>query len=573
MNKPTILKTERVDDIPLLLAQLDRMGVQELLDQHFPTHGNWQGLSLGQVAIVWLTHILSQADHRLNQVQSWTEQRIESLGILLGQEVRGLDLSDDRLESVIFNLSKDEAWMNLEQDLSQRQLQVYDLKTEKVRLDSTSVSGFWQENKEGLFQYGHSKDHRPDLPQFKLMMATLDPLGFPIASEIVAGNCADDPLYEPAIAQVRKTLAQRGLLYVGDCKMGSIGTRYFIQNGGDYYLCPLSKTQVKAEELKKYVLDIKEKGIELEDISYEYAHGKTVAIAKGYEQVCEVSLKQGKEEISWLERRLIVYSIAHGQSQKQALQSRIEKAQENLELLNQPRRGKKPFKNIQEFRQVAEEITSKNRVQSLFELNFTEDIEQIYQRKYKERPAGIIEKRTFKIEYTINFDKVKEQMELLGWRVYATNQPKEELSLADAVVAYRQEYLIEHCFGRLKGQPLSLRPMFLQREDHIKGLMRLLSIGLRLLTLVEFQVKRALEVDKSKLEGIYSGNPKRATSQPTTERILSNFKNLTIVLFAVGAEIYRELTTLNSLQHKILQLLNFPSDIYTCLSSPSHDPP
>jgi transposase len=68
------------------------------------------------------------------------------------------------------------------------------------------------------------------------------------------------------------------------------------------------------------------------------------------------------------------------------------------------------------------------------------------------------------------------------------------LCLADAVIAYRQEYLIEHCFGRLKGQPLSLRPMFLQREDYIKGLIRLLSIGLRLLTLVEFQVKRALSI-------------------------------------------------------------------------------
>lgn len=206
MKKPTILKTERVDDIPLLLAQLERMGVQELLDQHFPTHGNWQGLSLGQVAIVWLSHILSQADHRMNQVQSWAEQRIESLGIILGQEVRALDLSDDRLESVLFNLSKNESWSSFEQALSQRQLQVYDLKPERVRLDSTSVSGFWDENKEGLFRYGHSKDHRPDLPQMKLMMATLDPLGLPIASEIVAGNSADDPLYEPAIAQVRKTL-------------------------------------------------------------------------------------------------------------------------------------------------------------------------------------------------------------------------------------------------------------------------------------------------------------------------------------------------------------------------------
>ncbi len=142
MNKPTILKTERVDDIPLLLAQLERMGVQELLDEHFPTHGNWKGLSLGQVAIVWLSHILSQADHRMNQVQSWAEQRIESLGILVGQEVRGLDLSDDRLESIVFNLSKDESWNRFEQDLSQQQLQVYDLKAERVRLDSTSVSGF-----------------------------------------------------------------------------------------------------------------------------------------------------------------------------------------------------------------------------------------------------------------------------------------------------------------------------------------------------------------------------------------------------------------------------------------------
>jgi transposase len=509
----------------------------------------------------------------MNQVQSWAEQRIESLGILVGQEVRGLDLSDDRLESVVFNLSKDESWNSFEQDLSQRQLQVYDLKPERVRLDSTSVSGFWDENKEGLFRYGHSKDYRPDLPQMKLMIATLDPLGLPIASEIVAGNSADDPLYEPAIAQVRKTLGQRGLLYVGDCKMGSIGTRYFIQAGGDYYLCPLSKTQVKADELRKYISEIKEEGIELEDISYDYANGKRIVIAKGYEQTYCCSLKQGESEKTWSERRLIVYSIAHGQSQKQALQDRMEKTQQQLALLNQNRPGKKPFKDLQEFVQAADQIITKNRVQSLFDLSCTENIKQIYQRKYRERPAGIIEQRTFQVTYTIETDKVEQQMELLGWRVYATNHPHKELSLADAVVTYRQEYLIEHCFGRLKGQPLSLRPMFLQREDHIKGLMRLLSIGLRLLTLVEFQVKRALEIDKSKLDGIYAGNPRRATAQPTTERLLASFKEITIVLIAVGTQIYAELTVLNPLQQKILQLLNFPSDIYTRLSSQSDYPP
>lgn len=101
MSKPVTLTTERVDDIPLLLAQLQRMGVQELLDEHFPTHGNWQGLSLGEVAVVWLGHILSQADHRLNHVQAWAERHLESIGVSIDKDIRGLDLSDDRLESVL----------------------------------------------------------------------------------------------------------------------------------------------------------------------------------------------------------------------------------------------------------------------------------------------------------------------------------------------------------------------------------------------------------------------------------------------------------------------------------------
>lgn len=65
MTEMLTVISERVDDIPLLLAHQERMGVQPLLDEHFMTHGNWQGLSLGWVATTWLTHILSQANHRL----------------------------------------------------------------------------------------------------------------------------------------------------------------------------------------------------------------------------------------------------------------------------------------------------------------------------------------------------------------------------------------------------------------------------------------------------------------------------------------------------------------------------
>ena len=74
MNEPLTIRTERVDDIPLLLAQMQRMGLVSLLDAHFPAHGNRQGLSLGWVTTIWLTHVLSQADHRMNRVQPWAER-------------------------------------------------------------------------------------------------------------------------------------------------------------------------------------------------------------------------------------------------------------------------------------------------------------------------------------------------------------------------------------------------------------------------------------------------------------------------------------------------------------------
>lgn len=156
-----------------------------------------------------------------------------------GLELRTLDFSDDRLEAVLRYLREDDPWREFEQDLAGNLVQVYDLSVERVRLDSTAASGYCGVTEEGLFQWGHDKDHRPDLAQVKLMLSTLDPLGIPVATEVVAGNRADDPLYIPAVNRVRNSLDRRGLLYIGDCKMAAIATRGYIEGGGDYYLCPL----------------------------------------------------------------------------------------------------------------------------------------------------------------------------------------------------------------------------------------------------------------------------------------------------------------------------------------------
>src|SRR5215831_4424451 len=248
MNAIPIILTERVDDIPLLLEQMQRMGLPTLLDTHFPTHGNWTGLSLGWVSTIWLSSILSRGDHRLVHVEPWVAQRLRTLETTTGQAVTRRDFTDDRLEIVLRCLSDDTRWGAFESALNQHTVRVYDLSTERVHIDSTSASAYATVSDGGLFQFGHSKDYRPDLPQVKVMQAVLDPLGMPLATDVVSGERADDPLYMPGIARVQASVGRHGLLYVGDCKMASRDTRARIAAAGDFYLCPLPQMQLDEGE-------------------------------------------------------------------------------------------------------------------------------------------------------------------------------------------------------------------------------------------------------------------------------------------------------------------------------------
>lgn len=573
MNEKLTVINERVDDIPLLLAQQERMGVQPLLDEHFPTHGNWQGLSLGGVAVVWLTHILSEGDHRLNHVQPWAEKRLETLCSCTDQTIQALDFSDDRLGDVLCALSDDGRWDAFESALNRRSLRVYDLNPERVRLDSTTASGYWTVAPGGLFQFGHSKDRRPDLPQVKVKLATLDPLGMPLVTTALSGERADDPLYIPAIRRVRESLQRQGLLYIGDCKMAALKTRAFVQAGDDFYLCPLSQTQLPPEELEAYLAPVWDGTQALTDIYRQKEDGQQERIAEGFERLETLTAEVDGETITWTERRLVVRSLKQAQAAEKALRTRLAKAQAALAALNERRRGKKRFIEVEDLRQTAEAIVAQYRVQGLLRLSYQETVHERPMRRYRNRPATVRVEREVRVTAEVDQAAVEEAVRRLGWRVYATNAPAGQLALTQAVLAYRSEYIIERGFGRLKGKPLSLTPMYLQRDDHATGLIRLLTIGLRVVTLLEFVVRRRLATEGSKLAGLYAGNPKRSTPRPTTELLLKAFQEITLTIIQEVDQTHRHLTPLTGLQQRILELLDFPFATYTKIRADSSKPP
>lgn len=51
-------KIERIDTIPLIIATLERMNVQKTVDSIYLAHGNWSGLSYGQLTVLFVTYVL-----------------------------------------------------------------------------------------------------------------------------------------------------------------------------------------------------------------------------------------------------------------------------------------------------------------------------------------------------------------------------------------------------------------------------------------------------------------------------------------------------------------------------------
>lgn len=571
----TEIQTYRVDDVPLLVWQQRVMGIAQIIDESIEPHGNRQGLSIGWTVVAWLSYILSQADHRLSYVESWASEQLPVLEQLIPEAVRVADFSDDRLGDVLTYLSDDGSWSAIESELGQQIMQVYELTAARVHLDSTSAALYHDPEGKALVEYGHSKDHRPDLAQFKVMMSSLAPMGMPLATLVVPGNQADDGLYVPAIEQSRQVLQRRGLLYIGDSKMESLTIRAALAAGNDYYLTPLSK-KGKQEALLHEVLE----AVWAEEQQLTDIYDATDAVsdrrllAQGFETVRAQEKAVDGEWTRWNERVLVLYSPDLAERHNQSLSQRLQCAQKQLLALTPPPgRGRRQWQALAPLQAAVDAILTRYHLAGLLTVTYERQESQRHKRQYKQRRACTETTVRHQLSVTPEPHAIEQVRRTLGWRLFVTNCPAETLSLADAVRAYREGPVHEHNFSRLKNRPLGLRPLYVHRQDHMIGLVRLLSLALRLLTLVEFVVRRELHDQQASISGLYEGNPNRSTTRPTTERLLRTFQPITLTSVTFSGQHILHLSPLTSVQIQILTLLGLPESIYTDLADASNSIP
>jgi len=560
-------RIERVDTIPLIIACLMKMKTHEIIDSIFIPHTNWSGLSYGRLAVLFIAYVLHSLTHRLSGMESWLNQHKTVIEQTTGWEINQKDATDDRLGKMMSALGKDDdKSCRFQLESGKRNIRAYGFPTDICRYDTTSFNVFHKADdpQKGLLNFGHSKNHRPDLLQFKLGLGVLDPAGMPLITETLPGKCADDRCYTPAWRRMAEIIGSPDFLFIADCKAASKETRATIDHELGRYLFPMPMTGDTPKILKELVLNPPEKvqDIILEPKSGQKEKERKVGVGFEVDQTILATL-ENKTIHEWQERWLITKSNAHAARRIKAFNERLAKADQKLKALKP-----KKEESAEAFLARAWRVLKNMKLQDYIHLEVHDSVETW--KKYKGRgrpgpdtPFEIIEIHKLSLSATHDSKDIEQHRLLAGWRIYVTNTSFDKMTLNQSSQYYRDEYLVERGFHRFKKGSIPALPLFLRIPERIKSLMLLLTVALQVLTSIEFVARKELEESDDSISGLVPGNPKMKTNRPTAERMLSQFDNIHLMIWSDGKKIIGSVVErLTPLQKQILSILKLPQKIY-----------
>jgi hypothetical protein len=122
----------------------------------------------------------------------------------------------------------------IEEALFARRRDLFNQQLQLVFFDTTSIY-FEGAGGETIGQYGHSKDHRPDLRQMVVGLV-LDEEGRPVCSELWPGNTTDVKTLIPIVDRLQQVFHVRDVCVVADRGMISAETIAAIEDRGWFYI-------------------------------------------------------------------------------------------------------------------------------------------------------------------------------------------------------------------------------------------------------------------------------------------------------------------------------------------------
>jgi transposase len=417
----------------LLRKLWERLGLEKVLSQSL---GKRDFTSPVEWAIFAMVANRALAPDSKRGVEEWVQEDV-ALGnpepISLQHLYRAMDFlleNGEEMQKEVFFATAD--LLHLEVDLL-----FFDTTSTYIERD--------EEDEEGLKKYGHSKDHRPDLPQVVIGLAVTKE-GIPVRCWVLPGNTQDMTMVE----KVKKDLAGWKLsrcIWVMDRGMNSEENRTILQQAGGHYIL----------------------GEKLRDDQED--HRKALSRRGRYQKVKE-NLEVKEVIVGKGERRrrfVLVYNPEEAKKDKATRERTLKKIAEAFLPLGD-QRGKAHKKAVCAL--LAHRTLGR------------------YLRQLKNGALRIDRK------------KVKAEARLDGKYLLSTSD--DSLSPEDVALGYKQLMEVERAFRTLK-TTLELRPLYHRKDERIQAHVFLCFLALLLVRTAEHKTGQTWDHIRAVMERMHLG--------------------------------------------------------------------
>lgn len=268
METAVTYATERLDHLGIVAGVCREIGLAEFLDEQ--AKGSRQRVGIGTATVAMVLNGLGFSNRRLYLVAQFFENK--PLGHLLGanDDIEAGDLNDDCLGRTLDWLHAHDV-TRLFAGIALRARRVFGIESSQIHVDTTSFSvhGEYETAPRGDEEatigvtYGYSREHRADLKQWMMALATTHEGDVPLLMRPLGGNSSDAHTLVAAVEALKEQLGaeeeqEETPIFVADA--GIYGEENMVQlaEAGVEWVSRVPRTSTAASSLIEEVLDAPE---------------------------------------------------------------------------------------------------------------------------------------------------------------------------------------------------------------------------------------------------------------------------------------------------------------------------
>ena len=478
--------------IPIALSLSRVAGLRKFIEQSIGWTSSSNCISPGILAETLVSALLCGC-RPLYKVESFWENNEFIELFYQDDDICCEQLNDDAYARMLDTLSSLDC-RRLFENVCLNMLQYHGLEIVLTHSDTTSVSveGVYSSRESELpdqspaeeifcIHHGHSKDHRPDLKQFKIGLSVQEN-GFPISGELLSGNASDKNWNPQMVEDLSAMLFENGykdVLFLADSALISTESLRNLSHRGVQFISRFPETFKLAKELKTQAWEENN----WKDIGTLAEHKKIASHYKTWDSQRKIA----GETFGFV----VVHSSNLDERKEKTLQKATEQEKKGFQKQSEEL-FKKCFACEADARKDGLILQKKLEKKGFSSELETQEIETMkYEKRGRPRKGEEPKKEvTWRVEVKIGLMKpeIYEQKRKEEATFVLIHRINEEKTSGDIVRSYKNQDVVERGFKFLK-QPQYLGPVYTKTASRVEALGYIFLMVLLVAKYLEYRVR------------------------------------------------------------------------------------